>query len=134
MTAPSKMGRKHNSNLITTGSRHIFTNFLGGSKPPPYNVKGNLITTGSPFFVRYELAGDRRSPLRIVGIFQSVRSTHFFSLFSARQDFCHRLLCLIFAYASYFSACKVNILAYVPPRLINSSCEPDSMISPFSIT
>ena len=54
MTAPSKMGRKHNSNLITTGSRHIFTNFLGGSKPPPYSI-GYII--------------------------HSVRSTHFFSLF-----------------------------------------------------
>ena len=42
MTAPSKMGRKHNSNLITTGSRHIFTNFLGGSKPPPYRIQYEL--------------------------------------------------------------------------------------------
>ena len=42
MTAPSKLGRKHNSNLITTGSRHIFTNFLGGSKPPLYCIQYEL--------------------------------------------------------------------------------------------
>ena len=42
MTAPSKMGRKHNSNLITTGSRHIFTKFLGESKSPPYRVPYGL--------------------------------------------------------------------------------------------
>ena len=29
-------------NLIATVSYNISTNFHGGSKPPPYNVKGNL--------------------------------------------------------------------------------------------
>ena len=27
-----------NFNLITPDNRYIFVNFLGGSKPPPYNV------------------------------------------------------------------------------------------------
>ena len=34
----------------------------------------------------------------------------------------------------YFSACRLNIYAYVPFIAISSSCEPCSMISPFSIT
>ena len=49
ITAPSKMGRKHNSNLITTGSRHIFTNFLGGSKPPPYHVVVCFVSLATAF-------------------------------------------------------------------------------------
>ena len=49
MTAPSKMGRKHNSNLITTGSRYKYVNFHGGSKPPPYHVVVCFVSLATAF-------------------------------------------------------------------------------------
>ena len=37
-----------------------------------------------------------------------------------------------YSFVRYFSACKRNISAYLPFCSISSSCEPDSMIAPFS--
>ena len=71
-------------------------------------------------------------------IFQSVRSTHFFSLFTFHSSlpvrtFATALLCLIFAYASYFSACRVNILAYRTHTCQQKNTEMTKNISVISV-
>ena len=75
-------------NLIAADNRHISVNYYGGSKPPPYRV----------------------------GYIFSIRAKHplLFTFHSSLpvRTFATALLCLIFAYASYFFACRVNILEY----------------------